>query len=364
MMIDFLSLHEPAFGLDISDLSFKIAKLHPHGSSFSIQALRSFVLPEGIIEHGEIKKEDELGYALAKAVASLRGTLKARNVVASLPEEQAFLQVIQLPKMAREEVEHALRFEAENYIPYPLESVYLDFQEIHPFKNHLDHEDVLLAALSKATVDGYVSVFEKIGLRPIALEIESLAIARAIVPHETSATPVLVVDFGATRTSFLVFSGYSLRLTASIPISSRQLTLAVASALNVAEEEAKTIKHELGLGREGVRGKKVADAIEPLLLNMADQIKKHIEFFESHTTHQHLVSPSTLIARVILSGGGARIKGLPAFLSQSLERQVVLGNPWVNIIASGAKELPKISFEESLHYTAALGLALRAASHP
>lgn len=359
-MFDFLSLYPSAFGLDISDLSLKIAYLKRDRKGFNLHCFGEFFLEPGVVERGEVKEKDILIKTIQKAVNSFGSELNTRQIVASLPEEQAFLQVMQLPRMKKEELEHAVRFEAVNYVPHAIEKVYLDFQVIKPFHNHLDHTDVLLAALPKTMVDPYLEVFDHSGLFPKALEIESLAVSRVLVPQETAAMPILLVDFGATRTSFIVFSGYSLRFTASIPVSSNQLTESIMRTLEIERKEAEELKIRYGLeGQDDKQGKAVFEALIPPLSDFIEQVKKHLLYYESHTTHQHLGSNQQHIKRIILSGGGANLKGFARFLSKELDYEVILGNPWVNILETSLQKLPPLSFGESLKYTAALGLALR-----
>lgn len=359
-MLDALTLHPTAFGLDISDRSLKIVSLKGQGREFKLHCFGSFPIAPRVVQKGEVKEKDALVGAIQKAVKSFGTKLSSKQVIASLPEEQAFLQVMQLPRMKKEELEHAVRFEAENYVPHSIEKVYIDYQVVKPFHDHLDHTDVLLAALPRAMVDPYLEVLERSGLTLRALEIESLAIARALVPKETAATPLLLVDFGATRTSFVVFSGYSLRFTASIPVSSSQLTQNIARTLKLKEEEAEELKINFGLqGQDDAKGKAVFEALIPPLSDLVEQIKRHLSYYESHTIHQHLGANQQRIKKIILSGGGANLRGFAKFLSRELEREVMLGNPWVNILKTSLKELPPLPFGESLKYTAALGLALR-----
>jgi len=359
-MLHVLTLHPPAFGLDISDLSLKIAYLKRRGKGLELHAFGEFPISPGVVERGEVKQQDVLVQTIREAVKSFGTKLLGKQVVASLPEEQAFLQLVQLPRMKKEELEHAVRFEAENYVPHAIEKVYLDFQVVQPFHNHLDHTDVLLAALPRTMVDSYLEVLELAGLTVKVLEIESLAISRALVPKEAAAMPVLLVDFGATRTSFVVFSGYSLRFTASIPVSSSQLTQSIAQTLKLTEEKAEELKISFGLERQDDKqGKAVFEAMVPPLLNLVEQIKKHLSYYESHTAHQHLGTNQQRIKRIIVSGGGANLRGFTRFFSKELESEVILGNPWVNILETSLKKLPPLSFGESLKYTAVLGLALR-----
>lgn len=362
-MLEFLNIHPAAFGLDISDLSIKVAQLTKSKGGFSLSSFGEFPIESGIIERGQIKKEKELASILKGIQARVQGgKIHTPYVIASLPEEQAFLQIIQLPRMNKEDLESAVRFEAENYVPYSLDTMEIDFQRVEPVVDHLNHADVLLAAFPKATVESYVAVLKTAGLVPLALEIESSAVARALIAQETAPLPVLVVDLGATRTSFIVFAGYSLRFTASIAVSSSQLTQSIADSLRIGFQEAEVLKSQYGLeDLASASGRKVFEALVPTLADLVEQIKKHINYYESHAGHEHLERPVSAIQKIILCGGGANLKGIIQFLVRELHREVGIGNPWVNILPTSLQELPPMSFAESLRYTTAFGLALRAA---
>ncbi len=363
MLLDFLTLHPDAFGLDISDLSFKVAKLKKTAKGLKLSSFGEFDIPAGYIVQGEIKKEKELVSLIHSSLKNVHGEkLKTRNAVISLPEEKAFLQVIQLPRLEQEALSQAALFESENYIPYPLETVYVDSQVVAPMKNHLDHTDVLLASLPRDTVDSYVSLFKASGINTLAFDIESLAQARALISKEISQVPFLIMDMGGAETNFIVFAGTSVRFTASSPVSSHNLTENVAKALGCDIQKAEELKLLHGVAdAQDPQGAKVRDALVPVLQGFAAEMKKYIEYYSSHASHQHTPSDEKDIKKVILCGGGANLKGLEGFLSQALRIQVVLGNPWVNIMKFPLKVLPPISLEESLKYSTVLGLALRGA---
>lgn len=377
-MFEFLTLKPESFGLDISDLSLKIIKLRKKRGTLSLASFGETEIPAGTIEAGEIKDEEVLAKIIKEAINKVKGEkLKTKYVTASLPEEKAFLQVIQMPKMTEEELKKAIRFEAENYIPLPIEEVYLDFQIVQPIYNHLDHLDVLIAALPKKTVDPYVTSMKKAGLSPLVLEIESQAISRALVKNEVSPFPVLLIDLGATRTSFIIFSGYSLRFTSSIPVSSQKFTDAISKTLNISFLEAEKLKQKYGLERsekiqlrkkpgetkferEIIEDKKIFNALIPSLIDLVEQIKKHLSYYQTHASHEHLSSNGKgTVTKILLSGGGANLKGLPDILSLELKIPVEMGNPWVNILPEPLKEVPELSYEKSLSFATALGLALR-----
>lgn len=372
-MLELLTLKPEAFGLDISDLSLKIIKLKKRGkfllnrgaitrSGATGLCLASFgesVIKPGIIEKGEIKNEEALAKIIKRAVTEVKGeTINSKYAIASLPEEKAFLQVIQLPIMKEEETKKAVYFEAENYVPMPVGKVYLDSQIIPPVVDHLDHLDVLIAALPQKTVNPYASCLKKAGLIPKVLEIESLAVARAIVKNESSPSPVFLIDLGATRTSFIIFSGHSLRFTSSVQISSQLFTEAISKTLKIDLKSAEKLKLKYGIQADK-KSKKVFKALAPALADLVKQIKKYFNYYQTHASHEHLSIDGKGVRKIFLCGGGANLKGLTDFLSLELKIPTELANPWINILPEPLKEVPELPYEESLRYTTALGLALR-----
>ena len=364
-MFEFLSLKPKAFGLDISDLSLKIIKLKKKGGFFDLASFGETEIKPGTIEGGEIKDQNTLIKIIEEGIKNVKGEkLKTKNVVVSLPEKEAFLEVIQMPRMDQEELKSAILYEAENYVPLPIEKVYLDFQIIPPVKNHLDHLDVLITAFPKEIIDSYVSCLKKAGLIPYALEVESQSIVRALMKNEVSSSPIFIIDFGRTNTSFIVFSGYSLRFTSSIPISSQKLTEDISQNLKIDLEEAEELKIKHGLqflkkkNGDG-KDKKISEAMVPALTELTEQIKKYVDYYQTHATHEHFPPNGKGAEKIILCGGGANLKGLDKFLSQELKSPVEMGNPWINILSLNPKEAPGLSQEKSLSFAAALGLALR-----
>jgi len=360
-MLEVFTLKPQAFGLDISDLSLKIAQLEKQHHGLKLRSFGEFSIPVGVIEQGEVKQEERLTGIIRSSLSNLEGgKLQTKYVVVSLPEEKAFLQILQFPRMNAEELSEAVRFESENYIPYAIDKVYLDFQIVPPLHNHIDHLDVLLASLPKDVIDPYVSVLQKAGLTPIALEVESLAISRVLIKGGVVPSSILIMDMGAMRTGLSIFSGYSSRFTTSIPISAEHFTQGIEKALSVEKSEAEQLKMQYGLsGREDSVGRKVFEALIPSITDFIEQMRKYMAYYESHISHQHLRRPTKDIRKILLCGGGANLKGLPEFLTKELKIETVVGNPWYNILPTPLKELPPIPFQDSIRYTTALGLALR-----
>lgn len=354
----FLSLQLEAFGLDFSDLCLRVAKLKRRGRFLDLASWKELKMDKGIIEQGEIKDEEKLIKNIKKVVDEVNGEkIKTKYVVASLPEKKAFLQVIKVPKMEEQELATAIPFEAENYIPLSIEEVYLDFQKV-PFSNNSDYFDILIAALPKKDVDPYVSCLKRAGFIPKALEIESQSIVRALIKNNVSPFPLLIIDFGRSTTSFIIFSARSLCFTSSIPISSQKITETISQALKINLEEAEKLKYGLGLSNKDSKNKKITKAITPFLLNLTKQADKYINYYNSRSRIP-VSSGGGEIKKVLLCGRGANLKGLSAFISSELKIPVEHANPWVNILPESVKKVPKLPFKESLGFTTVLGLALR-----
>jgi type IV pilus assembly protein PilM len=354
---------KPAFGLDLSDLSFKIVQLKERTGKLSLASFIKEDIPAGLVQGGEIKKEEELVNILRRVLKKAKKeSLQGKRVVCNLPEEKVFIRIIQLPKMKKEELSQAVKWEAEAHIPLALDEVYLDWQIIEPLVNHLDHLDILIAATPRSLVDGYLSFLKKSGLEPIALEPESVAVVRSLI-KSNELKPTIIVDLGATGTNFVIFSAQAIRFTSHIRISGQLFNRAIMKDLDVDEREANQLKIKIGLDKTKKKGK-VYQALEPVVNDLAKQIKDYIAFYHDHATHIH--GPDGAIARVLLCGGDSLLLNLPSFLNQKLNLPVELGNPLVNLSSANKKESATaqelvLSKKESLTYTTALGLALREA---
>jgi len=357
-MFKFLSLEEEAFGLDINDLSLKIVKLDKKGKGFVLSSFREEKIPANVIEDGVIKDEATLAKIIQSACSTVKGKkIKTKYVIASLPEEKSFLQVIQMPEMSEEELKLAVPLEAENYIPLPISEVYLDYQVISQIKNNFSHPEVLIVGMPKKIVDSYVSCFKKAGLMPLILEVESEAVVRALVKKETNSALLVLVDFGEDNTDFVVYSGNSIRFTCSIPVSSRLLTEAISDSMKISISEAEKLKIEHGLtGKKGsAKAEKVAQIITPILEDLTSQIKKYLNFYRDHSSYEYLL-PDKKTEKILLCGGGAELRGLVEFLSENLEIPVELGDPMVNLLSKKSKGVINRNL---ISFTTAIGLALR-----
>jgi len=349
-MLNFWELKQLAFGLDISDRSLKIAQLKKNGHFFKLVSFNEVSLKPGLVNGGEIRKPTELAEIIKKAVKEVKGgKIRTRNVVLTLPEKKAFLEVISMPRLSESDLKSAIIWEAENHIPLPLEKVYLDYQIIpSPVNQNLNKIDVLLAAFPLEIIDSYLACLTKANLKPVVLEPESLAISRVLIPQKEIEQPFFLIDFGATRTIFIIFAFGSVRFVFLPNFSSSQLDEAIAQAKHINLVKAEKLKIKYGLADKSTEiGQQVFACLWSLVNELIGQIKTYLAYGEREIQQR--------IERILISGGGAKLKGLAPLLSAELNLPVDIANPWVNLRKDSTPDLQK----EFLNYAGVLGAALR-----
>jgi len=362
-MLNFLKPKIQGFGIDLSDFSVKIIAFEKKAGKISLASFgRQEIIP-GIIEEGEIKKEAELIEIIKKAARETQGApLKNKCCIVSLPEAESFIRVLQLPMMEKTEVGEAIKWEIETNIPLGLNEIYYDWQIINPPTGEIEtikqqRLNVLVGVLPKKIVNPYLNVLKLAGLKPLAFEIESLAISRALLKNGACEEPTMVIDMGAKKTSLVIFYRQAVYLTASLPISNSSFITALSEKLHIDMAQAKQMKFQQGLNCEDPQNQ-VFQTLKLSLDELTEKIKSYIDFFQSHAI-ANLGKQNIKINQIMLCGGGARFTGLDKFLQQTLQINITIGNPWLNIFPSGKPNLPAFDQAESLAYTTAIGLALR-----
>lgn len=342
-----------AFGLDLSDRSVKIAQLKKRNGKMEIYAYGREDIPEGLIEDGQIKDEERVVEFIKKALSNSKpNPIRSKFVIYSIPEPKGFIRVVKLPQMKEQDIGDAIRCEAEQLFPININESYIDWQVLP--SNNSETIKVLVAMVSSQLVDSYSSVLKKAGLKPIAAEIESVAITRSLISSNRSAKPILVIDLGKDRTGFIIFKNPTVQFTASIPICGNSFNEVISKKLKISEEEADKVRKKCGLGLSD-EYKNIYKIIQPSLYDMIKYINNLMDYYK-----EYFKSESD-IAKIVICGGEARMAGMNSFLSLRIKKEVEKGNPWVNIISSEDKKIPPISRDESLVFVTVLGLAMRGA---
>lgn len=332
----FFSSKKSVLGIDIGTTSIKIVQLtHSNGK----HVLDTY----GIVDVAfEIDERQEAN--IQKTTAVLRQLLDksgvtTKKVMASLPTSVVFTTVIDLPKMREDELQNALEFEAKKYIPLPLDQVTLSWASApsdDPEKNR-----VLITAVPNNVLKGYLRIFELSGLQPLAMEIESLSLMRALVG--TDATATLLVDLGAKTTHLDIIEQGNLALTRTIPVGGETITEKIASSLTISTARAEQFKKEFGMNQSPV----IPEMIKPVLAGIKQEISQVQNIYRARNKS---------FERIVLVGGGANLPGFADYLSD-LGPKVVQGDPLSQITYNAA--LSPILHQYSASLSVAIGLALR-----
>ena len=339
----FLAINSCA--IDISDQSIKYGELSATSQGLVLDKYGKEELPSGIVVSGKIEKEDEL----IRILKNIKNKENFHFVRVSLPEEQVYLFTLSLPKASRAELRDMILLQIEEHIPLKaLDSVF-DFDVIKE-----DNQSILVEVVAVAitTLEKYLAVFKKAELVPISFEIESQAIARAVISSGDN-NPTMIVDFGGSRTVVSISKNGRVYLTTTLAIGGVDLTNMIAKNFSLSFNEAEKMKYEYGLKEESK-----AQSIFSIILNeisvLRDELNKQYAYWETHHNNN---KEHKEISRIILCGGNANLAGLADYLQLTMKIKVENANVWVNILDKD-DQVPEMSFEESLSYATVIGLSL------
>ncbi|HLC49199.1 MAG TPA: type IV pilus assembly protein PilM [Candidatus Andersenbacteria bacterium] len=336
-------------GIDISDQTIKVVQLSsPPKRRLLSHCMKQ--LPLGVIENGVVIDKKKMEEEIRAALTSCRIPVKIKDsVVASIPETQSFLRVIEIPIMDEDEIHEAVRWEIAQHIPFGLENVYVDWQH-SASRNHgakPGHMEVEVGAAQKRVVDPLYEVMKSIGLDVVAYELESQAIVRSLISNDWKLKQgILIIDLGSTATNVVVYDYGAVRFTASLPYGVVQLLK------DVSAQDARAIMENLE-----ALPKELSDRVEPKIAHLADALVKDIfgivKFYNG-------IDAKHEVREIILTGGGSNLPGLDGvFLKYFLEVNIQRGNPWVNILSGKDAVRPPLDIQESVRYSTAIGLAIR-----
>ncbi len=323
-------------------------QLGQKGGKTSIVGYSNVPVPKNLIANDTILDSDALAVLLEQSLQRPQyGRITTNRVVVSVPESKSFIRVIHIPHMSEAQADNAILFEAEAYIPLPMDQVYFDWQIIG---KTLDKMEVLIIASPKEFVDKFISAVEKVKLKLAAVEVESQAVVRALIPTG-SVENTLVVDLDAYKTALIMVERGNLQFTSSVPIAGNTFTDRIAQALTVPTPKAEAIKREFGI-ENTTEYPNLKTYLLPAVNDLGAEVKNILKFHYDHS--------ETKITKLLLSGGSAKLKHLDELLIPDLaefpDLKVEIANPLSNLVGLTGDA---ISYYEALSFTTAIGLAMR-----
>lgn len=337
----------PAVGLDVSDVSMRFAELIEKRKGFILGRFGERTIPRGVIEQGEVKKPD----ALRAVFNDIKKVHNLEFVSVSLPEEKAYLFELRLPAMKYNDIRGSIDLALEEHVPLKADEAVFDYEII---KEDDASITVSVSVVARSLVDGYLEAFEGSGITPISFEMEAHSISRSIIPEGDKNT-FMTVDFGRTRTGIAIISEGAVQFTSTVLVGGGSLTDIIAKKLKVSYEEAEKIKHEKGISGNSMNDD-IALAFMSTISSLRDEISKHQTYWQEHVDDYG--KKRVPIQKIYLCGGDSNLGGFSSYLASGLSIPVELANTMVNINTLD-EYIPEISFNDSLRYATAFGLALR-----
>lgn len=336
--------------LDISDKSIKYGRLVPDSQGLRLENYDSVKIADGIISAGKII--DEL--KLIEVLKSIRIKHNLNFVRIALPEEQMYIFNLVLPKTDGVDIQETILLQLEEHIPISASEAVFDFDIISETDSNVL---VQIAASDASFLESYLSVFERAGLHPLSFELEDQAIARAVVPFDSTET-VMIVDFGQTRTGISIASAGRVMFSSTFDMGGHGLTDMVAKAFNVSFDEAEKLKRAYG------KNQGTPNDLLPIIISnisvLRDELNKHYSYWHSHDSEDG--KPHPKIERILLCGGDSNLIGIVQYLGASMKVPVEYVNTWVNVM-NIERDVPQMPFVDSLSYTTVIGLALNDFMH-
>jgi type IV pilus assembly protein PilM len=341
-------------GLDIGSSSVKAVELSIKGKNkdFELSHMGVATLPPEAIVQGAFLNSSAIVDAIREAIDSAK--IKTKNVAAAVSGHSVIVKKVSLPSMTREELDEQIRWEAEQYIPFDVNEVNLDFQILDSSVTE-GQMDVLLVAAKKDLIDDYVQVITEAGLIPTVIDVAAFAVENT---YETNYEPkpdevVALVNIGAQVVNINIMMNGAPSFTRDITTAGNQYTEEIQKALSISFEEAERIK--LGGRRaedsQEVVPQEVEQAMQSVTETVIGEISRSLDFFAATTAESR-------IEKVVLSGGGANVSGFRAAFAEHINLPVEIINPFKRMVPSSKFE-PEYLEEMAPALGVGVGLAMR-----
>jgi len=341
-------------GIDISSTSIKLVELAKTDKGYRVESLAVEPLPANAVVEKNIQDVEAVGETLQKALK--KSGSKCKFTAVAVAGSAVITKIITMPSTLTEnDMEMQIELEADQYIPYPLEEINLDFQILGPTKGNPETVDVLLAASRSENVELRTAATSIAGLVTRIVDIEAYTIenaARLLAPEElrnadeNNPFVLAVIDIGATMTSLNVMENGDLIYTREQAFGGKQLTEEIMRRYGLAYEEAGRLK-KVG----GLPDNYIPEVLEPFKETMAQQVSRFLQFFYTAGQHQ-------TVSMIALAGGCAAIPGIDELIESTLGIKTIISNPFTNMELSSRVNAQALS-NDAPALMIACGLAMR-----
>jgi len=342
----------PLFGLDISSSSVKMLEIVEAGkNAYRVERYAIEALPKDAVVDGNVNNLEAVVDAVKRGHKRL-GT-RTKHVAMAVPSGAVITKkIIVQAGLREEELEVQVQSEANQYIPFALEEVNLDFQVLGPAPSSPDEQEVLIAATRKEKVEDRVAVAESAGLKAIVMDVESYAQMSALnlvvkqLPGTGKDQNIAVVDVGANVMNVSVLRNEQPVYTREQAFGGNQLTADIVARYGMSPEEAENAKRSGGLPDDFE-----AEVLRPYMENLSMEVQRALQFFFTSTSYNS-------VDHILLAGGSAVIGGLDEVVHTRTQVATMVANPFGAMQPSPRIQLKRL-MQDAPSLIVACGLAMR-----
>jgi type IV pilus assembly protein PilM len=339
-------------GLDIGASSVKACLLKDTKKGFALQVLDIVDLPPETIVEGAVMNSGAIVDAIRELVS--RNRIRQKECAMAVSGYSVVVKKVTLPLMTSQELRDSIRFEAEQYIPFDIDDVYLDVWELgsRPAQGQMD---VLLVAAKKDVVNDYITVAREAGLDPRVMDVEACCMQNMFEVNYglNAGESVVLVDIGSSVTNINVLSDGATVFTRGIAMAGNLFTEEIQKQLNITYEEAESYKRG---GSESQSDALVPEEVDRVMLQVAEtiagEIQRTLDFYAA-------TSAQSLFSKIYLSGGSSRIPVLGRTIARMCGVMVELLNPFAQVAYDSKAFSPAFLDQVAPSVGVAMGLALR-----
>ncbi len=341
---------KPMLGLDISSTSVKMLEISRQGDSFRVENYAVKPLPANAVVEKNINDDEAVSQVVKAVVQASRS--KVKDAAVAVAGSSVITKLIEIPgDLGEEAMEMHISMEADQYIPYPLEEVALDFDIQGVSDKNPDQVEVLLAACRRENVDNRASILINAELNPKVVDVEAYTLERAFALvqeqfEDQEEQIVAVVDIGATMTTLSVLIDGKTIYTREQLFGGKQLTEEIQRRYGLSSEEAGLAKKQGGLPDDYE-----PEVLEPFKDAVVQQVTRSLQFFFSSSQYND-------VDHIVLAGGVASLEGLSNLIEEKLGTSVTVANPFANMSISSRVNAAVLA-NDAPSLMIATGLALR-----
>ncbi|MCK8665055.1 pilus assembly protein PilM [Pseudomonas azerbaijanoccidens] len=337
-------------GIDISSTSVKLLELSRQGDRYRVEAYAVEPLPASAVIEKNIAELEGVGQALSRVLIKAKTSL--RNVAVAVAGSAVITKTIEMDAgLSDDEMESQLKIEADQYIPYPLDEVAIDFEVQGASARNPERVNVLLAACRKENVEVREAALTLAGLTARVVDVEAYALERSfgLLANQLAASKerlVAVVDIGATMTTLSVLHNGRIIYTREQLFGGRQLTEEIQRRYNLTVEQAGLAKKQGGLPDDYVR-----EVLQPFREALVQQVSRSLQFFFASGQYHS-------VDQILLAGGTASVSGLDRLIEQQLGTPTLVANPFAEMTLNSKVNAAALT-SDAPAMMIACGLALR-----